>query len=472
MKKIAYLLTTVFAVCALASCGDDKGYSVNPEINGGSGDEKTAILEALNKKPLVTNKNGDTIKPLSTLPDLSKMDRLIEDDGDYVKLTTQQLVKVNDAKYTVKIEWNVDQSQEYFASLQQSDEDAYHKILELKYKGYGVADGQINWEIKSMTCGEAAVAKPSELKYGAVVVNQIYYHVDTTIADFNKVNGPKTVTDGDKTYNYPSTFDIVDYDVHPGEKYSPYFKVDEHNVGKEKDYYYVNVPGKVIYTAPDGNWALISDGNNILELYAGSALDLKTTTYPNLEVNKNVIVSGNASVYQGNIQVGFITKISKLEDASKIDTTDPTFETLSADVIDSWKDATLGIDKQSIAGLSNSLRKVSGTVVADSIRDKNNNKVTNISSLENNRFTFDLQVDADTKITVAYDYHTDRDKSQGLFNKLKEALGTKTPLTIEGTMRYSNGRGDERPFFFEKNDASKPAPCWNIVPFKENHVNF
>lgn len=477
MRKIAYLFTALFAVCSLAGCGSDKGYTVNPEITGGSADEKTAILEAINKKPIAVNKNGDTIKPLSTLSDKSKMDRLLEDDGDYVKLTTQQLVKVNDEKYTVKIEWNVDTTSEYYASFQQSPEDAYHKILELKYKGWGAPDGEIDWEVKSMTCGGAAVAKPSELKYGAAVVNQIYFYDDTTIADFNAVtDAPKVVNAGGTTYTFPSTFDKVDYEYHDYTKYSPYFRVHKNNREGRKDdgkpiegaYYFCNIPGKVLYCSPDGNWALINDGNNILELYAGSALDLKTSEYPNLVVGQNVIATGNASVYQGNIQLGFITKISKLEETGKIDETPVEFTALTGTEIAGWKDATLKYDKQAVAGLSNSLRKATGTVVAGSLKDRDGNAVTDPDKLPNNRFTFELLVEGE-KVQVAYDYHTDRNGTVGLFNQLKSALKSGKALTVSGTMRYNNNREKDTPFMAPEVTGDN-KPIWNIVPFLTEHV--
>lgn len=475
MKKIAYLFTALFAVGTLAGCGDNKEYSINPEISGGSSGEKTAILEALNKKPIAATKAGNTIKPLSTLADKSKMECLYEDDGDNVKLTTQQKVTVGDEKYTVKIEWNVNESSEYFASFQQSEDDAYHKILEIKYKGWGADDGEIDWEIKSMTCGGASVVKPGDLKYGAKVINQLYYYDDTTIAKFNAVtNEEKKVTVGEKEYRYPSTFDLVDYDYHQGINYSPYFKVHENNCedGKPKEgaYYFCNVPGKVIYTAPDGNWALIGDGKNVLELYAGSALDLKTSEYPNLVLGQDVIATGNASTYQGNIQMGFIKKISKLDPASGITVADvPTdYDVITKSEIDGWKDATFNYDKQAIQGLSNSLRKVTGTVVAGSLKDRDGKAVSNPDSLINNRFTFELSVDGSI-VQVAYDYHTDGNGKVGLFSNLKEALKSGKPLTISGTMRYNNNRDKEEPFIFKEVKTGN-KPIWNIVPFKADHV--
>ena len=466
MKKIAYLFTALFAVCSLAGCGgqEDSKYAVNPEISGGSAEEKDAILQAINKKPIAMNKNGDTIKPLSTLKDESKMIQLAEDNGDHVKLTTMQKI----SSYTVKIEWNIDTTSEYYASYQQSEEDDYHKILEIKYQGWGKPEGRIEWTVKSMTCGEAAVANPGELKYGAKVLGQEYFHKDTKIAEFNAVTEKeKTVQFKTKTYTYPSTFDLVDYECAGDDTYSPYFIPNPENAGKEKDYHYMNLPGKVVYLAPDGNWGLMADGENVLELYAGSALDLKTTEYPNL-ANEYIIASGNAAVYQGNIQLGFITKISKLEDHTQIEEPVLTFPALKADEVKNWRAPGKDYDRQAVAGLPNSLRSVTGKLVAGSIKDKSGKEVTDIDSLVNNRFTFVLQLD-DTQVTVAYDYHADKDASVGLFNALKQALKSDGTLTIKGTMRYSNGREKEKPFEVVESETVKPV--WNLVPFLKEHVS-
>ena len=65
---------------------------------------------------------------------------------------------------------------------------------------------------------------------------------------------------------------------------------------------------------------------------------------------------------------------------------------------------------------------------------------------------------------VAYDYHVDKDGSQGVFSALKAKLAAGGEMTIKGTMRYE-GDNDLK-FLTEGNDDA----VWTIVPFLPAHI--
>ena len=275
--------------------------------------------------------------------------------------------------------------------------------------------------------------------------------------------------DADGTiHKYASTFDIVDYEYHDGKTYSPYFLTNNPEA-TEKQYLYLNIPGKVIYTAPDGNWGLLADGKNVLEFYAGSGTAFNEKNWPNL-ANKYVKISGNMGQYCGNVQLGFVTRITALKDAEKATLAEP--EPLAYRTIDETLLKSLQIEgytcaKQAVkfsdgSCLSNGLGQVTGTLVPGSLKNSSAEECEASALVSTKRFTFELQVGSE-KLQVAYDYHTDKDGTHNLFKTLQAKVAAGGQMTLKGTMRYSGN--DSAPFITEGNNG-----VWSIVPFLAEHV--
>lgn len=461
MKKISLLLASLLTIGALTACGDEKKddddkkkYPIKVDIVGGTADEQEALLKGINT--IVCQISGKNATPTGT-------QKLSEDNGDIVKVTTAQKANVNSKSYTVNIEWACDESSQYFS--QWLDSDAQHKLIEIKYQGYGKEVGDFSWWMKKITCG-GAVADNANVKYNAKVYGEQYKHEDKTIEFINAVTEtPKTVTlkDGTKYY-YPSTFDLVDYDIEYDEdgkekKYSPYFKTNNPDA-EEAQYFYVNVACRVVYLAPDGNWGLVHDGSNYLEIYAGAGTKLTPVNWPNLN-KEYVVISGNVSQYCGNIQLGFITQIKEATPEQKAAINSVAGDYIKVDetfIEDHFIDEKLETAQvQAIKGVSNSMATVTGTLVAGSI--KQGEKEVAASALQDARFTFELKV-GEQKQLIAYDYHTN---DGTFFNTLKSALAKGGEMTIDGTLRYAGN--DTNPFILQGNPG-----VWSIVPFLSSHV--
>ena len=78
------------------------------------------------------------------------------------------------------------------------------------------------------------------------------------------------------------------------------------------------------------------------------------------------------------------------------------------------------------------------------------------------RYTFVLEVGSQ-EMTVAYDYHTDKDGNVGVMAALKTALKAGGQMTIKGTVRYAGN--NNLPFITEGNNG-----VWNIVPYLPAHI--
>jgi len=478
--KLSRLLLVGFASIALAGCSlgkkdGDAEYDLNPTINGGSKEEKTAILEALNNKPICM-KNGTSSSEI--FYDATPI--LMEDEGDNVKLTVKQVVN----GLTVDISWDVPQ-QDYFDKLLKPETDQNHWFIQLAYKGYeyGKAhgDGSLTWSISKMQCGDAVAENPG-VSYHATVKNEQYYHDDMSIAQcyaFKDEVYKVTIGEGEaaKEYKFPSTFDLVDYSsakIDSKGKLSPYYKTNNPDA-VEKQYYYVNVTGKCIYLAPDGNFGLIADGDDVMEIYAGGGTALKTSNWPNLAVGKVVKVVGNLGQYCGNVQLGFITQV-KEGDASKIKEPTMAFHEMTEEKIASlvkegFKDPSQAVKVDGI-NMMGSLRSVTGTLVPGSIKwcdgDADSAASWKDATAETvkkaKRFKFKLAVGA-KEYTVAYDYHSTRNETgtNTVFEKLVSKLGGTGSMTVKGFSRYFGNNSE--PFSPEGNGG-----VWEVLPWSAEHV--
>ena len=474
MKK-SRLLCAVLATFMMTACeapwskkkgGEEetpaKKWDLEPEITGGTEEEKNAILDAINNKP-ICNQNGTSTAEI--FPE--NKPTLTEDAGDGIKITLSQV----SGSYTVKLTWTIDETQPYFGSRLHSD--AAHDIIEIAYKGYGVADGEFTWTLSKIECGDA-VAANANIVYKAICKNQEYKHDDVRLTDVYAITeGERTIydlEDNTKVLNkWPSFFDIIDYEPQEGKStYSPYFRTN--NPGKQKEYLYYNIPAKAIYLAPDGNWGLLAEGKNVLEFYAGSGTALNAKNWPNLG-GEYVTVSANMGQYCGNLQFGFVTKIAALSEAQRTEMSfvepENTFLPITEELISSLILTGYTAQKQAVrlsdgSCLSNKLGEVTGTFVSGSLKDSNGEDTTVSKLASSKRFTFELKV-GEKKLQVAYDYHTDKEGKVGVFNALKEAISSGQNITVKGTMRYSGNNSS--PFISEGNNG-----VWSIVPFLPAHA--
>lgn len=458
MKLKGLTTACLLSIAALAACGGGDADGIVKNIKGGSKDEKEAIQFAIeNMGPALMN--GASLNTEDTFD-------ANPDNGDYLLLATKIIgAEVNYTMYDIDIEWDIDRSSPYVDSVTEGADGQL--LVDLNYPTD--KDGSFSFGISKVSCGRAVSTDP-EVVYNLNIKKPVYKHVDQNITALNKISENPVEEKGGE-YGY----DLIKYD-----QKSPYWVGN--NPGTEKDYYYVNVDGELIYAAPDGNWALIGDGDQIMELYAGSAYDLGTAKYPAL-ANKYVRVSGNMSQYNGNIQIGFITFIrnSKAENkktASKTyQTIDETFlSALDTEYVTKDKDGKVVVDQktgepikvssqlQCVPGknLSNALVQVTGTYVPGSL--KADGKTTD-QLKKGARGTFQIQVGSH-KVTVAYDYHTDKDGSVGLCAKLNNAVKQNNPITIKGTYRYCCN--DKIPFL---QNYSNPGE-WQVVPFLADHCAF
>ena len=434
-----------------------KKYDLNPEIVGGTEEEHKAILEALNIKPICQQfaKSSTPIYPDSAVT-------LEEHKYQNIKLTTRQKM----GSLFVDFTWEVDETQEYFGKLHHL-KDGVHDLIEIKYKGFSTEEGTFNWKLAKIVCGEAV--SNANIEYSAKVKNETYVHDHITLADLYAITDEeKTVVVNNITYKYPATFDKIDYSENSQNKgaYSPFFVANNPDAPEENEYYFVSIPGKIIYTSPDGNWGLLADGKNVLEIYSGSGTAFVADNWPNL-LNKYVRVEGNMAVYNGNMQLSYVTKIAALSDAEKATIAEPEplqFRSMSESALADLKVEGYTNEKQAVmyadgGCLMNGLAEVTGTYINGSL--KVGEDAVSPDSLSNSaRCTFELKV-GNEKIVVAYDYHTDRDGTHGVMAALKAALKGSGNITIKGTMRYNSTKG----FICEGNTG-----VWNIVPFLADHI--
>lgn len=475
--KLSKLLFVSFASLAIAGCDmpwskkeepKAKEYELNPTITGGSEEEKTAILEVLNTKP-ICEKMGQSTSEIF----YDANPTLLEDEGDTVRLTNSYTYKGKE----VKIDWNIP-TQEYFKEILQPTTDSAHKFIEINYKGYGHDElGALNWSIAKLTCGEAVAANP-EVSYSVKIQNEKIKHENVTIADcYAFTEGLKEVKVGEETYKWPATFDLIDYDQKNDAGIpNPYF-IRNDTTNPDAKYYYVNVKGKVIYLAPDGKFGLMANGEDVLQIYAGSGTLLLESNFPHLGLGKYVSVSGNLSQYCGNVQLAFVTKIQPTTSEDIIEPSEAYHE-ITKDQIASFATFEDHAQKQAFmldgAHMYNSLRKVTGTVDKSTLKmctgkaeNASDWKTATSMSDKSKRYMFDIKVGTGSDqatFSVYFDKHVAVGAGASVFTKLANAFNSGT-VTVEGFATYFGQ--DSNPFTLYKNYSPLGSlGHWTIVPIK------
>ena len=456
MKK-RLLVLPLLAGLALCGCDlfnkkdDEEGdtWIVEPVFTSGTKEEINAALVAINNKSVCTNKAGGDLFPTSTN---------INFDGnkeDYVKVAN----KVKVGNYTVELTWSFDNSQSTFDSLVHVDETS--DICYIKYPGVGGQQGTFTWSLTKIVCG-SAVSTETKSNYTAKVNAPTAIFHKTTLAALYDVeeSGPYNYTVDGKTYSYDSINKNIDYENKKptDNSYSPYWKSELLSSDGTYTDYYVEISGKVIYKAPDGDWGLLADGEHVIELFTGSARDLKDEIYPEL-ANEYVTVKGKIQTYYGNWQLAQIVSIRKLENHSAI--AEPAnFAALDGATLTAGKvsKAVTGdelaanrVYKQWNSNIEmNSLRQVTGVITGDKVAGKNG------------RFTFEITVGSE-KMEIQYDYHVD-DKAGAIANALNGAYKKGDTITIKGTIRYQ--QTDEKAYITIDGDGGN----WSLVPFATSHI--
>ena len=418
-------------------------YDVIPEFASGTAAEQKAILEAINYKKPVTTKSNNTV-----FPDVTG--NLTEDAGDYVILSTKQLM----GDLTVEYEWEIDTTQATLDKV--SDTDEYHKVIEFNYPGFGNPNTEFTWSMKKATCGSAVTSK-TNCNYKVALVGEKNLHGLMTIGEI------QAVTEGDyetQYGTYPSRFDVLNYDQEkPWPKANP--------LDPEANQRFLSVLGKIIYYAPDGNWLLLANGDEVTEVYTGAGTPLTPAKYPAMN-DQYVKVYGQVAGYRGNIQIGIIENIKTATAAEKATIAEPTLAVRNID--DTFIKTKLDLEgkdyqRQAVSGcFSNCLAHIEGTVKAGSYADDLDSK----GNPTGKRFTFVVNV-GEREMKVAYDYHIDNNgkDSSGFKTRLKTLAQTdNAAIKLTGTMRYSNSKEKVSEGCFGLVSGGE----WNIVPFLPEHI--
>lgn len=427
MKKLGLIVTLLAASMLTACMGGGKGggkKKTSGDDQPGTKETQAKAIEAAKDYTLVAINGKNTLYE-GEKPEIGR------DKGnyhnDYVCLTTKQLVKVKEGDnlldLTVTLSWTFDEKDPFVK--ESLDIDGEHKAIYFLYNE--TEEHDFPFSVK-MTCGKA---NPVEMSFGVHLMTKNLKFDHYTLEQIYK---PTAADDN---------FELV-------EPSTGYYKPNNEGF----TFTCVSTEGEVVYTSPDGNWALIADGDYVLQLYSGSNLDLNTTRYPALKIGNKVYVEAELGVYKGNLQVSYIFDISNSDAAVKASTG---FRNLTASDFDGkhyWQ-----------GGLMNTLRSVTATYQGN-LKDRNGQAVSSPSALQFNRFTFDVKVGEKT-LTIAFDYHVDPGEKDhpifDAFQKKLEGLSVGSNVTIKGTFRF-NGPVDKS---YKGNEASTN---WNLVPFLEDHI--
>lgn len=408
MKKLG-LLGAILALGALTGCFGGGGKNKGAEANAIENAKMQTIVSA-SRKTVIT---PDTKVNIGQDKDVW--------NNDYLYLAKSQVVldKESGKDYTVEIEWSYEDSAVVREKIKN---DETHESIYFNYSKTEEYDFNFKANFK---CGSAT----GEANYQVHILKQNVEFKSLTLQQIYAANSEN------------NGFEHVDAST-------GYYTANNTNF----PYMCVETYGKVVYVSPDGNWGLVADGDYVLELYSGSGLNLDTDHYPALTVGNTVRVLAELGSYFGNCQVSFIFDITNA-DASKA-AASTGFKALAGTGFAGkhyWE-----------AGLMNSLRQVNAKYVGNL---KQNDKSVTADKLSNGRFTFDVTVDGEA-LTIAYDYHVDRQGELGIFSAFKAKLQSLTAgsdLVVKGTFRFAGP--------VEKSyKGNESASTWSLVPYLTDHM--
>lgn len=402
-KKLLLLGLGLGMSAVLASCG------------GLSEEAANKLIEKAFTMNVVTTSKG-TIVTDTIVADLSAT------SNDSLIVTTKQTVKDGDKKYDVDFEYTWEDSEEAPVVKEYTDieDDTTHKVVTFNYPYQG--KDPIEFTVKG-------TGKLS----GFVVSKDFKIRLNPTTIEFDEIK----ISDLYKKNSAGNNFAYVDTTTGK-------IKPNHSNA-----FYYVTVKGKLTYISPDGNWALMGDGEHSAQLYQ---IAKSVATWKNLVVGKYYEVDCEVSNGYGNIQLSFI---SRMDECSGEGIADP---------------VGMGVLPEGINNKDNA--NFHAFFCGDSNRDAELSNVTlktySSSSFKYGaRYTFTV-TNGSEDIIIAYDYHVaasgnkDQDEVYKAFKTVLDgATVGSTKLDIKGTFRWADADG--------KNNIG-PNGAWQVVPYLASHI--
>lgn len=416
MKKLTFLASAL-AVGALSGCMGGGGKK--------TGDD--ALIELARQQTIAQVSRSQTLF-VDTPADIGRKTGE-EWQNDYLYLTTHQTVMDEESGKTsvVDIAWTWESDA---AIRNVYDADDTHKCV---FFEYSKTDDIVFKFSASFSIGEKTSKDTNN--YEVKLLHRTIEFPVTTIKQALQANAADT------------GLEMVDYTKTDGYYYK---KTSENFTFNTAEMY-----GEVVYVAPDGNWALMADGDYYMHLYAGSALNLDTNHYPDLVVGKTIRVWGELTTYAGNTQLGFIFDIYGA-DASKVARPSAAKAFTGADIDGRhyWQDYLMNkLVTLTVSDFSNP-------------RNHSNMKETAYKNFDEAKASKTLYVDCKVdgvSATIGYGYHVDGG-DHALFNALIAKFKAGAAFTLTGTLHFY-GTTDEKGFM-----GNESVTRWLIMPFEASHV--
>lgn len=393
MKKSLLIALGALCVAGLAGCRGNEGGTTSY----GAEVEAAAIQKVVGGNlALIEN-----VTPL--IP--GQVSELDGDKNDNITVVARQLVPVNGVKAEVLVDWTYDSSTGLVDDFHVLEGGDTNKVFEFNYPAKGAENASFEFTA-TPKCGNTT-GDPVKFNVSLLAMKRVFpeYKLSEILALNEAGTCYQHVTDAAKGY------------------------WESNNVDAGDNYMYITTFGKVTYLAPDGNWGLIADGSLYCEIYAGSGTKLNNKYFPGLEVGNWVKVRGEPSNYKGNVQIGYISMVKKVNQGTMVEPV--AVKTMNEAYLNSYSQ---------FNGDMNAVFTVDG-VFNGNVKNKNGVAITSADQVPNDRYTFEIKV-GEKVLVIAMDYHTWRDADANqtdLFTVYRDAIFGKSvgnAITVKGTLRF------------------------------------
>lgn len=407
MKHVYLLGLAAILSLGLASCGG----------GGGDTDSKTDTTTQTSEDPYTAEEYQTAVNKMADMPIAMVQGQTALTPSfetklavfNYVTLTTKQAYTIkNKGAIDVSIAWDFDKTQEHASSISmigdvrtaEGEIDEYHKRISFRYS----KEGEIS-PVKftaRLTAGSAS----KDIEFIVKLSQNTYNYDKMSVEEFYS-------TGSNNLFKWCTSDGSIGKNVGPD--------------GQEQDYYYVEIPVKIVYIAADENFAIGADGARFVYLYKINGM--------NLSVGRYYAVGGEIAQYKGSVQLSYISYADELTDHSAI--ADPVMDNV--------------VDAETILGYSQCSDKHMYSVKLEGLTLKK--KITSFNMKA--RGTFVVK-QGGKELTIAYDYHTGAaaNKEADAWKEALLSLETTDTFNLYGNLIYNS----------EDTKFSSSGHSWQVMP--------
>ncbi len=405
--KFAGLLVIPLLITGLTSCMSEEDYQAYVDY-------------AVNVRAICATSSGG----IPLVPGANMMNNLLCDSGDNVEVFSYMLTTPRGYNKQIRVDfdWSWDEQYNDYLTFVPNSDPKNDAISMIEVNFDNIPDKQsvpLSFEVTASIEGQTVTATST---YNATAYGTTLEFVEYTIEEL--------------------------YETGEDGRYSWIGKTNN-----DSAYYYVKTRGYVVGYLPDGNTALIADGEHYMTLYAGSGTGLIPSNYRHLTVGNLIEVRAETASYYGAPQLSFVNAIRDVpeeENTTNVEEPAPAIQ-LTAELYNTLSQ---------FDGYCHRPVEFEGRFIGQYF-DQNGNQIDAFTPGARCVFAVDI---GGASLNIAYNYHVNRENA-GIGDAYAEVLANVKrgdTLKIKGTLNFNSG--------VQSGWESTADAAYEVMPWNEGDI--